>query len=246
VQPGAGPSRTMRRRTTTVATRWRVPVGSTPRSQPSTPPSHVTRSLPTQPRTVVWSRTRTPAQRQPADWRQRSQRLTGGLAGSGSRNPQADTAQAPSAPRPDRAAVAIPQDRRTRCQSRFRNTPRSRHQRKPSDRTECRNGADSAAVQQLQEHDAAGAGDESGQTRDVQPQAEGSAASAQSPTHAAEDTESVSGAASIAPDQSADSEDDQAMEHWLRRIPDDPGELLRRKFEYENRSRNDESGRSKW
>jgi len=36
------------------------------------------------------------------------------------------------------------------------------------------------------------------------------------------------------------------MEHWLRRIPDDPGELLRRKFEYENRSRNDESGRSKW
>jgi Ca-activated chloride channel family protein len=27
----------------------------------------------------------------------------------------------------------------------------------------------------------------------------------------------------------------QAMEQWLRQIPDDPGELLRRKFLYEQR-----------
>lgn len=32
-------------------------------------------------------------------------------------------------------------------------------------------------------------------------------------------------------------EQDQAMEQWLRKIPDDPGELLRRKFLYEQRKR---------
>ena len=161
--------------------------------------------------------------------------------------PQADTAQAPSAPRPGSSGgsdSARPSGPDARADSATH--PGAGTNGSPATEPSAATGADSAAVQQLQEHDAAGAGDESGQTRDVQPQAEGSAASAQSPTHAAEDTESVSGAASIAPDQSADSEDDQAMEHWLRRIPDDPGELLRRKFEYENRSRNDESGRSKW
>ncbi len=30
-----------------------------------------------------------------------------------------------------------------------------------------------------------------------------------------------------------DSEEEQAMQQWLRRIPDDPGELLRRKFQYQ-------------
>ena len=30
-----------------------------------------------------------------------------------------------------------------------------------------------------------------------------------------------------------DTEEEQAMEQWLRRIPDDPGELLRRKFQYQ-------------
>lgn len=34
-----------------------------------------------------------------------------------------------------------------------------------------------------------------------------------------------------------DPEQDQAMNQWLRRIPDDPGELLRRKFLYEQRKR---------
>jgi len=29
------------------------------------------------------------------------------------------------------------------------------------------------------------------------------------------------------------SEEEQAMQQWLRRIPDDPGELLRRKFQYQ-------------
>ena len=30
-----------------------------------------------------------------------------------------------------------------------------------------------------------------------------------------------------------DTEEEQAMQQWLRRIPDDPGELLRRKFQYQ-------------
>ena len=33
------------------------------------------------------------------------------------------------------------------------------------------------------------------------------------------------------------SEEQQAMEQWLRRIPDDPGGLLRRKFLYQYRQR---------
>lgn len=36
-----------------------------------------------------------------------------------------------------------------------------------------------------------------------------------------------------------DPEREQAMQQWLRRIPDDPGELLRRKFLYEQRKRQD-------
>ncbi|MBA1278448.1 VWA domain-containing protein [Stutzerimonas stutzeri] len=38
-------------------------------------------------------------------------------------------------------------------------------------------------------------------------------------------------------DGSLDPEQDQAMDQWLRKIPDNPGELLRRKFLYEQRKR---------
>jgi Ca-activated chloride channel family protein len=34
-----------------------------------------------------------------------------------------------------------------------------------------------------------------------------------------------------------DSEEEQAMQQWLRRIPDDPGELLRNKFKYQAQQR---------
>lgn len=37
-------------------------------------------------------------------------------------------------------------------------------------------------------------------------------------------------------------EDEQALEQWLRRIPDDPGGLLRRKFQYQYQMRRAESG----
>ena len=39
-------------------------------------------------------------------------------------------------------------------------------------------------------------------------------------------------------------EDAQAMEQWLRRIPDDPGGLLRRKFLYEHQRRGEPQSES--
>jgi Ca-activated chloride channel family protein len=42
-------------------------------------------------------------------------------------------------------------------------------------------------------------------------------------------------------------EDAQAMEQWLRRIPDDPGGLLRRKFRNEHQRRGaPEDDEQKW
>lgn len=41
-------------------------------------------------------------------------------------------------------------------------------------------------------------------------------------------------------------EEDEAMEHWLRSLPDDPGELLRRKFEYESRVQRDQKEGLSW
>ena len=40
-------------------------------------------------------------------------------------------------------------------------------------------------------------------------------------------------------DAKLDAEEQQALQQWLRRVPDDPGGLLRRKFEqqYEDRLR---------
>lgn len=43
--------------------------------------------------------------------------------------------------------------------------------------------------------------------------------------------------ADLEPKSEADLEQEQATEQWLRQIPDDPGGLLRRKFEYEYRKR---------
>lgn len=43
--------------------------------------------------------------------------------------------------------------------------------------------------------------------------------------------------AELSPEERAREEQRQAVEHWLRRVPDDPGGLLRRKFELEYRRR---------
>ena len=45
------------------------------------------------------------------------------------------------------------------------------------------------------------------------------------------------GDTAAAAEGSGDGEDGQALEQWLRRVPDDPGALLRRKFEYESARR---------
>ncbi|MFG1490192.1 hypothetical protein ABMA58_13160, partial [Oceanospirillum sp. HFRX-1_2] len=44
------------------------------------------------------------------------------------------------------------------------------------------------------------------------------------------------------------SEEELSLEQWLRRIPDDPAGLLRRKFEYETNQRRDPlpEGRAPW
>ena len=42
-------------------------------------------------------------------------------------------------------------------------------------------------------------------------------------------------------------EQEQAMEQWLRRIPNDPGGLLRRKFRYQyQRAGQDQDGNNLW
>ena len=48
---------------------------------------------------------------------------------------------------------------------------------------------------------------------------------------------SASGEAASAPQDELSSEQRQALEQWLRQIPDEPGELLRRKFWYEQQQR---------
>jgi Ca-activated chloride channel homolog len=47
------------------------------------------------------------------------------------------------------------------------------------------------------------------------------------------------GARAGAETEAGSGEQDQAVEQWLRQVPDDPGALLRRKFEYEYRARRD-------
>jgi len=52
-----------------------------------------------------------------------------------------------------------------------------------------------------------------------------------------EDGESSLARAEPSPEEQ---ERNQAMEQWLRRVPDDPSGLLREKFRYESRLRRDE------
>ena len=48
-------------------------------------------------------------------------------------------------------------------------------------------------------------------------------------------------------EQNWSEEDAQAMEQWLRRIPNDPGGLLRRKFRYQyQRMGRDQDGNNLW
>ena len=53
---------------------------------------------------------------------------------------------------------------------------------------------------------------------------------------ASEDGEQTQ-ARALTPEERAAAEQQQATQQWLRRVPDDPGGLLRRKFELEYRRR---------
>lgn len=68
-----------------------------------------------------------------------------------------------------------------------------------------------------------------------QPETQGAPSQQQaSPDETGEDSPEQSAAASA---QQADTEKDQAMEQWLRRVPDDPSGLLRQKFRYQSQQR---------
>ena len=96
--------------------------------------------------------------------------------------------------------------------------------------------ADSAAAGQQGAEDEEPA-DEAQQSADAD-DAEGESSSEQSPGEAAEQAAEQQAAASAEP---LDSEEQRAAEQWLRRIPDDPGGLLQRKFLYQYKQR---AGRS--
>ena len=49
-------------------------------------------------------------------------------------------------------------------------------------------------------------------------------------------------AAALAPSDEPFSEEDQAREQWLRKIPDNPGNLLRNKFRYQHQQRSEQQG----
>ncbi len=69
-----------------------------------------------------------------------------------------------------------------------------------------------------------------------EPANQASGASQPSTTEAEKDSEGVEAPTAQAQHEALpDQEQQQAMEQWLRQIPDDPGELLRRKFLYEQR-----------
>ncbi|MGB1142212.1 MAG: hypothetical protein ACPG1A_15020, partial [Halioglobus sp.] len=70
-----------------------------------------------------------------------------------------------------------------------------------------------------------------------QPGEEEQTADAAEQENPGEDTGQQAQAAMQAAQESGDQERDQAMEQWLRRVPDDPSGLLREKFRYESERR---------
>lgn len=69
------------------------------------------------------------------------------------------------------------------------------------------------------------------------PQPDNNPAKQQAEEKAGQNEQAPSAASQQANSDTEQSEEDQAMEQWLRRIPDDPGGLLRRKFDYQYRQR---------
>jgi len=90
--------------------------------------------------------------------------------------------------------------------------------------------------EQPQSQEAGSAHSPSPEDAQVEPSSEASGASQPSTTEATPETEEMDGSAAQAQHEALpEQERQQAMEQWLRQIPDDPSELLRRKFLYEQR-----------
>ncbi len=90
--------------------------------------------------------------------------------------------------------------------------------------------------EQPQSQEAGSAHSPSPEDAQGEPSSEASGASQPSTTEATPETEEIDGSAAQAQHEALpEQERQQAMEQWLRQIPDDPGELLRRKFLYEQR-----------
>ncbi len=90
--------------------------------------------------------------------------------------------------------------------------------------------------EQPQSQEAGSAHSPSPEDAQGEPSSEASGASQPSTTEATPETEEIDGSTAQAQHEALpEQERQQAMEQWLRQIPDDPGELLRRKFLYEQR-----------
>lgn len=90
--------------------------------------------------------------------------------------------------------------------------------------------------EQPQSQEAGSAHSPSPEDAQGEPSSKASGASQPSTTEATPETEEMDGSAAQAEHEALpEQERHQAMEQWLRQIPDDPGELLRRKFLYEQR-----------
>ncbi len=83
-----------------------------------------------------------------------------------------------------------------------------------------------------------------------EPQASGKSQSeevqAQQSEQSTEDKEKQSQSRQISPEQQQLQEAQQANEAWLRRVPDDPGGLLRRKFKYQYQQRSTQEEEKAW
>ena len=101
--------------------------------------------------------------------------------------------------------------------------------------SEQQNGQQSSATQ------SSAAGDSGEQSSEQAEQQEQQAAQ-QSSTPGEEELEEMRAAL----EEGLSDEEKQAMEQWLRRVPDDPGGLLRNKFRYQYQQKRDERHRNMW
>jgi Ca-activated chloride channel family protein len=112
------------------------------------------------------------------------------------------------------------------------------HGQQAGDASQGQDSSGAGAGQDDGERDAAGM-DAREPASDAEGPREEHGAGLRSDSAGAQDADAAQGAATaVSPEDSAEEREQRAaMEQWLRQVPDDPGELLRRKFDYEYRAR---------